>query len=32
MWNLKPTEDSPDYVINGAVRLNTIKEFLKDIA
>lgn len=31
MRNLKPMEGVPDYVINGAVRLDTIMEFLKDI-
>jgi S1-C subfamily serine protease len=31
MVNLKPMEGAPDYLVHGAVRLNTIIEFLKDV-
>jgi S1-C subfamily serine protease len=31
MYNLKLDDDAPDYVINGAVRLDTILQFMKDV-
>jgi len=31
MYNLKPAEGYPDYIINGAVRLEVIYQFLEDV-
>jgi hypothetical protein len=33
MLNLKPESipSAPDYIVNGAVRLDTIKKFLEDV-
>lgn len=31
MWNLRPYPQVPDYIVNGAVRLNIIKKFLEGV-
>jgi hypothetical protein len=31
MYNLRPMEGYPDYIINGAVRLDTILAFMRNV-